>query len=96
MSAMIQAASKLDFIKFLTNNETTIYYNNKCFVKEISGNIIKIKANGELVYQVHREKKILIVLKALYMTFLKDEYWGIAREAGLEEIIADPNTLIRI
>ncbi len=89
-------SSKLEFIKFLTNNEAEIFYNDCYFTKEINGNIIKIKADGELIYQVHKEKKILIVLKALYMTFLKDEYWGIAKEAGLEEIIADPNTLIRI
>ena len=89
-------SSKIDFIKFLTNSETHIDYNNCYFTKEVSGNTIKIKADGELVYQVHKEKRILIVLKALYMTFLKDEYWGIAKEAGLEEIIADPNTLIRI
>lgn len=96
MEAINQTTSKLDFVKFLTNEERSICYNDKLFTKEVNGNLIIIKANGELVYKVHKEKKVLIVIKALYMTFLKDEYWGIAREAGLEEIIADPNTLIRI
>lgn len=96
MEAVNQRTSKLNFITFLTNEEASIYYNDKHFTKEVNGNLIVIKANGELVYKVHKEKKILIVIKALYMTFLKDEYWGIAKEAGLEEIIADPNTLIRI
>ena len=88
--------SKLDFITFLTNEETTLFYNNIWFTKEFNGNILTIKADGETVYKVHQEKKLLIVIKALFMTFLKDEYWGVAKEAGLEEIIADPHTLIRI
>ncbi|MGL4362935.1 MAG: hypothetical protein ACRCSG_06710 [Cellulosilyticaceae bacterium] len=88
--------SKKDFILFLTNEAKEINYSNNKFTKEIHGSLISIKVNGELIYKVHQEKKLLIVLKALYMTFLKDEYWGVAREAGLEEIIADPNTLIRI
>ena len=91
-----QTTSKLDFITFLTNDATSIYYNDKYFTKEMNGSLIVIKAEGELVYKVHKEKKLLIVIKALYMTFLKDEYWGIAKAAGLEEVIADPNTLIRI
>ena len=89
-------SSKFDFITFLTNEEQSIYYNDTWFTKEFNGNILTIKANGESVYKVHKEKKLLIVMKALYMTFLKDEYWGVAKEAGLQEIIADPHTLIRI
>lgn len=96
MNPINQLASKLDFATFLTNEQSEINYNGKYFTKEINGSIITIKANGKLIYKVHKEKKILIVMKALYMTFLKDEYWGIAKEAGLEEIIADSNTLIRI
>ncbi|MGL4800200.1 MAG: hypothetical protein ACRDDX_16095 [Cellulosilyticaceae bacterium] len=96
MKTITQTANKIDFIKFLTNEETHIYYNDRLFTKEVNGSLIIIKSNGELIYKVHKEKKVLIVIKALYMTFLRDEYWGIAKAAGLEEIIADPNTLIRI
>lgn len=88
--------SKLEFITFLTNEEKSIMYNGKQFTKTMNGNIIVIQADGELVYKVHKEKKLLIVIKALYMTFLKDEYWGVAKEAGLKEVIADPHTLIRV
>lgn len=96
MNAINQMSTKLDFIKFLTNEDKHIYYNDRLFTKEITGNLIIIKADGELVYKVHEEKKVLIVMKAIYMTFLRDEYWGVAKAAGLEEIIADPHTLIRI
>ncbi|MEG0013307.1 MAG: hypothetical protein RR324_03310 [Cellulosilyticaceae bacterium] len=96
MQAMIPEVDKLDFTKFLTDSRKTVNYNKETFNKEVRGSVIKIKANDEVVYQVHKEKKVLIVLKAIYMTFHRDEFWGIAKQAGLEEILADRNTLIRI
>lgn len=96
MNMRIAEIDKPDFIKFLTDGRKSVNYNNETFKKEVKGSLIKIKANDELVYEVHKEKKVLIVLKAIYMTFHRDEFWGIAKQAGLEEILADRMTLIRI
>ncbi|MGL6175321.1 MAG: hypothetical protein ACRC1P_12025 [Cellulosilyticaceae bacterium] len=93
---MIPEVDKLGFIKFLTDSRNAVNYNKETFKKEVKGSLIKIKANDELVYEVHQEKKVLIVLKAIYMTFHRDEFWGVAKQAGLEEILADRKTLIRI
>lgn len=93
---MIPEVDKLGFIKFLTDSTNAVNYNKETFQKEVKGSLIKIKANDELVYEVHQEKKVLIVLKAIYMTFHRDEFWGVAKQAGLEEILADRSTLIRI
>lgn len=96
MQAIVQEVDKSGFIKFLTDGRNTVKYNKETFKKEVNGSLIKIKANDELVYQIHKEKNLLIVLKAIYMTFHRDEFWGVAKQAGLEEILADTNTLIRI
>lgn len=96
---MVQAEKEVDrnsFAEFLTDNREAVKYNKQLFKKEKSGKLIKIKADDELIYEVHEEKKLLIVLKALYMTFHRDEYWGVAKIAGLEEVLADAHTLIRI
>lgn len=87
---------KKDFVQFLLDNRTQIEYDNKVFTKHIKGCLHKIKIDDELIYEVHTEKKVLIVVDALYCTFNRDAYWDVAKMAGLEEILADPNTLIRI
>lgn len=96
MNEVQQINSQFDFAKFLTDNRKTVQYNEEIFSKETNGKLIKIKANNELVYKIHKEKKILIVLKALYMTFHRDAYWGVAKLAELDEVLADRHTLIRI
>lgn len=88
--------NKEDFAKFLLNDSLEIEYDNKVFTKKIKGFLNKIKVNNQLVYEVHTEKKLLIVIEALYCTFNRDAYWDVAKLAGLEEVIADPNTLVRI
>lgn len=92
----IALIAKEDFVHFLTDDRTTIDYDNKTFIKSVKGKIIRIKTNGELVYEVHQEKKMLIVTYAVYCTFNRDEYWDIAKLAGLEEVMADRKTLVRI
>ena len=87
---------KKDFIQFLLDERTEIEYDDKIFTKYIKGPLNKIKIGNDLIYEVHTEKKVLIVTNALYCTFNHDAYWDVAKLAGLEEIIADPNTLIRI
>ena len=89
-------ATKKDFAHFLTNTQTTISYNELLFTKTFKGDIACIKANDRLVYKVHLTKKLLIVTNALFCTFNRDAYWGIAKLADLEEVLADANTLIRI
>lgn len=88
--------NKQDFINFLLDQRTELEYDDKIFKKYIKGPLYKIKVNDKLIYEVHTEKKILIVTDALYCTFNHDAYWDVAKKAGLEEIIADPKTLIRI
>lgn len=88
--------NKKDFAKFLLDERPEINYDNKTFSKQIKGALHKIKIDDELIYEVHTEKKLLIVVDALYCTFNRDAYWDIAKIAGLEEVIADPNTLVRI
>ncbi|MGL4737841.1 MAG: hypothetical protein ACRCW2_10345 [Cellulosilyticaceae bacterium] len=96
MSQVAKVVDRDSFAEFLTDNREAVQYNHKVFKKEKTGKLIKIKADNELVYEIHKEKNILIVLKALYMTFHRDEYWGVAKMAGLEEVLADSGTLIRI
>lgn len=96
MNEVQQVKTRFDFAKFLTDNRQVVEYNGEIFSKETKGNLIKIKADNQLVYEVHKEKKILIVLKALYMTFHRDAYWDVAKIADLDEVLADTNTLIRI
>lgn len=91
-----EATTKQDFVNFLTDDRSTIQYDNKTFTKDTKGKIIRIKIDDDLIYEVHTEKKMLIVTNAVYCTFNRDEYWGIANLAGLEEVIADRNTLVRI
>lgn len=96
---MSQAAYEVDrksFAEFLVDNREAVKYNKQLFKKEKAGKLTKIKVDNELVYEIYEEKKLLIVLKALYMTFHRDEYWGVAKMAGLEEVLADTHTLIRI
>lgn len=88
--------TKQDFVNFLTNTEEQLHYDNKLFTKQYKGKITRIKMDGELIYEVHKEKKLLIVVNAVYCSFNRDEYWGIAALAELEEVIADPDTLARI
>lgn len=96
MSHVAQEVDRRSFAEFLTDNREAVQYNHKLFKKEKTGKLIKIKADNELVYEIHKDKNLLIVLKALYMTFHRDEYWDVAKMAGLEEILADSRTLIRI
>ena len=96
MNEVQEIKTRFDFAKFLTDSRQVVQYNGEIFSKEVKGNLIKIKADNQLVYEVHKEKKILIVLKALYMTFHRDAYWGVAKLANLDEVLADTNTLIRI
>ncbi|MHC1749766.1 MAG: hypothetical protein AB9856_15955 [Cellulosilyticaceae bacterium] len=91
-----QAKNKQDFMTFLTDSRNYIEYDNKLFSKEIKGNIIKIKADNELIYEIHEPKQLLIVTNAYYCGYNKDAYWGVASDTQLEEVIADPNTLIRV
>lgn len=91
-----EANAKQDFANFLTDTREQITYDNKVFTKKPKGKIIKIKVDDELIYEVHKEKRMLIVTDALYCTFNRDEYWDLARLADLEEVIADPDTLIRV
>lgn len=88
--------NKKDFVQFLLDDRTQIEYDNKVFTKHIKGHLHKIKIDDQLIYEVHTEKKVLIVVDALYCTFNRDAYWDVAKLAGLEEILADPNTLIRV
>ena len=90
------STSKEDFVHFLTDDRKSITYDNKVFTKDVKGNIARIKIDDELIYEVHQEKKLLIVTSAIYCTFNRDEYWGIAKMADLEEVMADRNTLVRI
>ncbi|MDA3733873.1 hypothetical protein PBV87_20575 [Niameybacter massiliensis] len=96
MRSVQQVTSRSDFATFLTDSRDSIAYNEQIFSKEKRGKLIKIKADDELVYEVHPEKKVLVVLKALYMTFHRDAYWDVAKMAELDEILADSHTLIRI
>ena len=96
MRSVQQVTSRSDFATFLTDSRDSIAYNEQIFSKEKRGKLIKIKADDELVYEVHPEKKVLVVLKALYMTFHRDAYWDVAMMAELDEILADSHTLIRI
>ena len=93
MNEVQQIKTRFDFAKFLTDSRQVVQYNGETFSKEVKGNLIKIKADNQLVYEVHKEKKILIVLKALYMTFHRDAYWDVAKIANLDEVLADTNTL---
>lgn len=88
--------TKKDFVKFLLDESPQIDYDNKTFSKQIKGALHKIKIGDELIYEVHTEKKLLIVVDALYCTFNRDAYWDVAKMADLEEVIADPHTLVRI
>ncbi|WP_053982384.1 hypothetical protein [Niameybacter massiliensis] len=88
--------NKEDFAKFLLDDRLEIEYDNKVFTKNIKGALNKIKIGDELIYEVHTEKKLLIVVEALYCTFNRDAYWDVAKLAQLEEVIADPHTLVRI
>lgn len=96
MEIINEAINKEDFVKFLTDDRMNIKYDNKLFSKKVKGKLIKIKQDNQLIYEVHTEKKLLIVVNAMYCGYNKDEYWDIAKIAGLEEVIADPNTLVRI
>lgn len=96
MSKITKAKDKNDFVKFLTDNRAYIDYDDKIFSKEIKNQLVKIKVDDHLVYELHLAKQILIVANALYCTFNRDEYWGIAKLLGMEEIIADRQTLIRV
>ncbi|MGL4345177.1 MAG: hypothetical protein ACRCTE_08275 [Cellulosilyticaceae bacterium] len=96
MSQVAYEVDRTSFAEFLTDNRESVQYNKQFFKKEKAGKLIKIKADDQLVYEVHEEKRLLIVLKALYMTFHRDEYWDVAKMAGLEEVLADTSTLIRI
>ncbi|MGL4362473.1 MAG: hypothetical protein ACRCSG_04255 [Cellulosilyticaceae bacterium] len=88
--------TKQEFVLFLTNDVSDIIYNSIHFTKTIKNKIIRIKANQALVYEVHKEKKLLIVVDALFCTFNRDAYWDVAKLADLEEVLADPKTLVRI
>lgn len=88
--------TKQDFANFLTDNREHISYDNKLFTKDDKPKIIKILVDDKLIYEIHKEKRLLIVTDALYCTFNRDEYWDLAKLADLEEVIADPDTLIRI
>lgn len=88
--------NKEDFAKFLTDDRLQLEYDNQLFTKKQKGPLNKIKIGDELIYEVHTEKKLLIVVEALYCTFNRDAYWDVAKLADLEEVIADPNTLVRI
>ena len=90
------ATTKQDFVNFLTDERKTIEYDGKLFTKSVKGKIIRIKLNDELIYEVHTEKKLLIVTNAVYCTFNRDAYWDVAKLAGLEEVMADRATLVRI
>lgn len=96
MGTILKALDKKDFVNFLTDNRGYIEYDDKIFSKEIKDKLIKIKVADELVYEVHLEKKLLIVANALYCTFNRDEYWDIAKMLEMEEVIADRQSLIRI
>ncbi|MEF9960265.1 MAG: hypothetical protein RR448_08745 [Niameybacter sp.] len=96
MKSVQHVTSRDDFATFLTDNREKVAYNEQIFSKEKRGKLLKIKADNELVYEVHPEKKVLVVRKALYMTFHRDAYWDVAKMAELDEIVADSNTLIRI
>lgn len=96
METIIKATNKEEFAKFLTDNRETIAYDDKVFSKEIKEQLIKIRVDDKLVYEVHTEKKLLIVANALYCTFNRDAYWDIAKMLEMEEVIADRQTLIRI
>nr|WP_307990551.1 hypothetical protein [uncultured Niameybacter sp.] len=96
MRAVQEVTSRDDFATFLTDEREVVEYNKEIFSKEKTSKLIKIKVNDELVYEIYPAKKVLVVLKALYMTFHRDAFWGVAHMAGLDEILADTNTLIRI
>lgn len=96
MRAVQEVMNKDDFATFLTDEREVVQYNKEIFSKEKTSKLIKIKVNNELVYEVYPAKKVLVVLKALYMTFHRDAFWGVAHMAGLDEIVADTQTLIRI
>lgn len=96
MRAVQEVTSRNDFATFLTDERQVVKYNKEIFSKEKTSKLIKIKVNDELVYEIYPAKKVLVVLKALYMTFHRDAFWGVAHMAGLDEILADTNTLIRI
>lgn len=96
MKRLHQVTNQDDFAKFLTDTREKVEYNKEVFSKEKTGKTIKIRANDELVYEVYPEKNLLIVLKALYMTFHRDPFWGVAHLANLDEVLADAGTLIRI
>ncbi|OOB78405.1 MAG: hypothetical protein ATN33_01185 [Epulopiscium sp. Nele67-Bin001] len=94
---VIAEVDKAGFIEFFTDNSNDqVVYQGETFTKELRGNVIQIKADKVPVYQLHTERKVLIVLKALYMTYQRDEYWGIANALDVEEIISDPATLVRL
>ncbi len=96
MNQIHEALSKADFVRFLTDYRDCIHYDGKNFYKERTPKLIKIRAEQDLVYQIHEEKKLLIVVNALYCSCHRDAYWDIARMAGLEEVLSDSHTLVRI
>lgn len=96
MTQIHEALDKADFVKFLTDERECIRYDEKNFYKEKSYKLIKIRVDKELVYQIHEEKKILIVVNALYCSCHRDAYWDVAKMAGLEEVLSDSHTLVRI
>lgn len=96
MKTLVKKATKEDFVKFLKDERHYIEYDDKVFTKEVKDNLLKIKVDDQLVYEVHLEKNILIVANALYCTFNRDEYWDVAKLLNMEEIIADRQSLIRI
>lgn len=96
METISEALNKEDFVKFFTDERLKIKYDGKIFTKKVKGKLVKIKQEDQLIYEIHLEKKLLIVVNAMYCTYNKDEYWDIAKLAGLEEVLADPNTLVRI
>ncbi len=93
----IAKVDKAGFIGYLTDAATEqVVYEGETFTKEVKGNEIQISANNVPVYKLDTEGKVLTVLAALYMTYQRDEYWGIATTLGYEEIISDPKTLVRL
>ena len=96
MTRIHEALDKADFVKFLTDERKCIRYDEKNFYKEKGYRLIKIRVDNELVYQIHEEKKILIVVNALCCSCHRDAYWDVAKMAGLEEVLSDSHTLVRI
>ncbi len=96
MKQIHEALDKADFVKFLTDERECIRYDEKNFYKENTHRLIKIRVEHDLVYQIHQEKKLLIVVNALYCSYHRDAYWDISKMAGLEEVLSDSQTLVRI